>query len=374
MSNNRYYSPFPPYVPVAERRRQAEAKAKKMAKKGIIFAPIIITGRTIANTFWGKQWCDNLEAYSDFSNRLPRGRTYVRHGAVIDLQITSGTVTAQVQGSSLYTVTINILPLPTQAWKNFKDRCSGKISSLLDLLQGRLDKGVLQEITQRPGGLFPSPKEIKLNCSCPDGAIMCKHVAAVLYGVGARLDTQPELFFSLRHTDMQELITSASQQAATTSTSTPSSAALADDDLSAIFGIEIETISPTPIAHTPTPTTPAIKKTATKTSRTPQLPAKPAKTAKPAKPAKSAKTAKPIIDEDVEAEIEAIIEAATMAAQKATTKAGRAAAIEAAIEAALEDSLQTGPSSKPAARPGAVSKKSVGLRASATKPTPRAKR
>ena len=359
MSNNRYYSPFPPYVPVAERRRQAEAKAKKMAKKGIIFAPVTITGRTIASTFWGKQWCDNLEAYSDFSNRLPRGRTYVRHGAVIDLQITSGTITAQVQGSSLYTVTIKILPLPAPAWKNFKDRCSGKISSLLDLLQGRLDKGVLQEITQRPGGLFPSPKEIKLNCSCPDGAIMCKHVAAVLYGVGARLDTQPELFFSLRHTDMQELITSASQQAATSSP-TPSSAALADDDLSAIFGIEIETTSPPPTALTP----PAVKKAATKTNRTPQP------SAKPAKPAKSAKSAKPIIDPNVDEELEAIIEAATIAALKATTKTGRTAAIEAAIE----DSLQTGPSPKPAARPAAVSKKRVGPRPSAKKSTPRAKR
>ena len=372
MSNNRYYSPFPPYVPVAERRRQAEAKAKKMAKKGIVFAPVTITGRTIASTFWGKQWCDNLEAYSDFSNRLPRGRTYVRHGAVIDLQITTGTITAQVQGSSLYTVTINILPLPAPAWKNFKDRCSGKISSLLDLLQGRLDKGVLQEITQRPGGLFPSPKEIKLNCSCPDGAIMCKHVAAVLYGVGARLDTQPELFFSLRHTDMQELISSASQQAATTST-TPSSAALADDDLSAIFGIEFETTSPPPIALTP----PAVKKTATKTSRRPQPPAKPAKPAKPTKStktAKSAKSVKPIIDPDVDEEVEAIIEAATRAALKAATKTGRTAAIEAAIEEAIEDSLQTRPSPKPAARPGAVSKKSVGPRAAAKKSTPRAKR
>ena len=237
------YSHFAPYVPVAKRREQAAKKAKQMEKSGKKLEPVDISGRKIAATFWGKEWCENLESYSDYSNRLPRGRTYVRNGSVIDLKIAEGKVTALVQGSSLYTVTISISALASSAWSAFKKRCAGKIASLLDLLQGRLDKGVLEEITSRSGGLFPSPREIKLSCSCPDGASMCKHVAATLYGVGARLDGKPELFFTLRGADMQELISAATASAATTDAGTAGSG-LAADDLSAIFGVEIESAVP----------------------------------------------------------------------------------------------------------------------------------
>lgn len=233
------YSSFAPYVPVAKRREQAAKKVKQMEKSGKKLEPVDLKGSKIAATFWGKEWCVNLESYSDYSNRLPRGRTYVRNGSVIDLKIAEGKVAALVQGSSLYTVTITIAALTDSAWGAFKKRCAGKISSLLDLLQGRLDKGVLEEITSRSGGLFPSPREIKLSCSCPDGASMCKHVAATLYGVGARLDGKPELFFTLRGADMQELITAATANAAVADTGT-TDAGLAADDLSAIFGVEIE--------------------------------------------------------------------------------------------------------------------------------------
>ncbi len=214
-----------------------------MEKSGKKLEPVDISGRKIAATFWGKEWCENLESYSDYSNRLPRGRTYVRNGSVIDLKIDKGKVTALVQGSSLYTVTITIAALAASAWGAFKERCAGKIASLIDLLQGRLDKGVLEVITSREGGLFPSPKEIKLTCSCPDGASMCKHVAATLYGVGARLDGKPELFFTLRGADMQELITAATANAATADAGTVDSG-LAADDLSALFGVEIESAAP----------------------------------------------------------------------------------------------------------------------------------
>ena len=244
MSRFDRFSYYPPYVPVAERRRKAEAKAKKMTRSGSMLEPVKIAGRASASTFWGKEWCLNLESYSDYSNRLPRGRTYARNGSVIDLKISSGSVTALVQGSSLYEVKVTIAPLAGTAWSDFKTRCAGQISSLLDLLQGRLDKGVLQEITRRPGGLFPTPKEILFSCSCPDGASMCKHVAATLYGVGARLDGKPELFFTLRGADMQELITAAGTSAATSTASAGD--ALAEDDLSALFGVEIETAAATP--------------------------------------------------------------------------------------------------------------------------------
>jgi uncharacterized Zn finger protein len=269
MSGRDRYSRFAPYVPVAERRRKAEAKAKQMAKSGRVLSPVRITGRQMATTFWGLQWCANLGTYSDYANRLPRGRTYAGNGSIIDLQIADGKVSALVMGSALYKVEIVISGLPATSWKQFKERCAGRISSLLDLLQGRLDKSVLEEITRRPGGLFPSPREMKFSCSCPDGALMCKHVAATLYGVGARLDTSPELFFTLRSTDMQELISAAGAKAAVAPAG-PSSGDLAEDDLSALFGIEIEA-APAPA---PKKTTKAAKKTPAKKTPAKKAPSK----------------------------------------------------------------------------------------------------
>lgn len=254
-----WYS-FPPYVPAAERRRKAQAAAKKMTKKGRELAPVNLAGRKIATTFWGKAWCDNLEAYSDFANRLPRGRTYVRNGSVIDLQIRTGKVEALVQGSSLYKIAIGFKPLVPKRWVDFKARSAGKVANLLDLLQGRLSKDILADITAQSTGLFPTPKEIELDCSCPDWADMCKHVAAVLYGVGARLDEKPGLFFTLRGVDMEELLTAASASAtAPIAPGATTGAALAGADLTEIFGVEIETsvavavpeVSPSPSRRTP---------------------------------------------------------------------------------------------------------------------------
>ena len=236
---------FKPYVPVAKRRLQAEKAAKKLAGKGRTLAPVRVNGRGIAETFWGRAWCANLESYSDFANRLPRGRTYVRNGSVIDLQITAGTITALVQGSELYRVGIKISPLTPGRWRDFRKTCAGRITNLFDLLQGRLSKDILTDVTAHGTGLFPSPSEIKLDCSCPDWADMCKHVAAVLYGVGARLDTDPALFFTLRGVDMQELITEASATVTAPLTGAAQAPdALAGTDLSEIFGVEIDVAAP----------------------------------------------------------------------------------------------------------------------------------
>src|ERR1035437_3896150 len=184
---------FRPYFSVAGRRANAAKEVANLAKKGRTITPVKIAGRTIAQTFWGKAWCDNMENYSDYANRLPRGRTYVRNGSVVDLQIMAGRVTALVSGSALYEIDIKFHPCAPAQWNVIRSQCAGKIGSLIELLQGKLSAGVMQIITGADRGLFPKPKEIKLNCSCPDGAYMCKHVAAVLYGVGARLDDQPEL-------------------------------------------------------------------------------------------------------------------------------------------------------------------------------------
>jgi len=232
------YFEWHPYVPVAEKRRQAQRKLAKLRKQGQPVAPVTIEGRTIAKTFWGKSWCANLERYSDFASRIPRGRAYVRNGSVLDLQIAKGEVVARVAGSSLYRVKITIAPVKPAHWKTVCRDCAGAIDSLVELLQGRMAKGIMDRVCREGDGLFPSPEEIKLSCSCPDWADMCKHVAAALYGVGARLDEKPQLLFVLRGVDENELLANAGQDLAL-ATAAPGAARLLDSDVAALFGLEM---------------------------------------------------------------------------------------------------------------------------------------
>jgi uncharacterized Zn finger protein len=237
---SRYFESYwPPYVPVAERRRRAAQKVAKMKKSGQCVSPVEIAGRKIATTFWGNAWCKNLEAYSDYSNRLPRGRTYVRNGSVIDLQIEAGRIRALVNGTDLYTVDIEIKPLPKKKWTEIKGQCAGQIDSLVELLQGSISKGVMEIVTRKGEGLFPSPREIRLSCSCPDWATMCKHVAATLYGVGARLDDEPELLFTLRGVDPTEMVEAAIDQP-TSAGRRRKGRVLETDELSSVFGVDID--------------------------------------------------------------------------------------------------------------------------------------
>jgi uncharacterized Zn finger protein len=198
-----------------------------------------IEGRSITKTFWGNAWCENLQRYSDYANRLPRGRTYVRNGSVLDLQITTGAIHACVCGSKLYDVQLKVAPVGKARWKSICNDCAGAIDSLVELLQGRLSQRVMERICRQSEGLFPTPEEMQLTCTCPDWADMCKHVAAVLYGVGTRFDNQPELLFRLRAVDEMELIANASA-ATRLVKQAPATARLLDaEDLSAIFGLEI---------------------------------------------------------------------------------------------------------------------------------------
>lgn len=232
-----YYG-WAPYVPVAERRRKAAREMAKLAKKGQAISPVVIQGSVIATTAWGKAWCANMESYSDYANRLPRGRTYLRNGSVVDLQITPGTVAAQVSGSSIYRTTITVKPVPKAKWQQICADCAGGIDSLVELLQGRFSKGVMDRLCRQGDGLFPVPKDIHFDCSCPDGATMCKHVAAVLYGVGARFDSQPELLFTLRQVDPAELLGKAGS--GVVSAPAAGERTLAGDDVGALFGLEMD--------------------------------------------------------------------------------------------------------------------------------------
>ncbi len=234
-----HWNEWRPYVSQAQRRRRAAIEMAKLKKKGHPVAPVVLQGRTIASTFWGKAWCDNLEGYSDYDNRLPRGRTYVRNGSVVDLQIAPAKAIARVSGSDLYEVRVDIAPVPKTRWKSVCRDCAGGIDSLVELLQGRFSKGVMERICRQGSGLFPAPEEIRFSCSCPDWASMCKHVAAVLYGIGSRLDDKPELLFRLRKVDEKDLLAGAATGFPMSRKKPAAGKVLDAADLSGIFGLDL---------------------------------------------------------------------------------------------------------------------------------------
>jgi SWIM zinc finger len=234
---------FADYLSVAERRARARKAAEKIARKrGSALVPVgPIEGNKLVRTFWGKAWCENLESYSGYVNRLPRGRSYARHGAVIDLQIANGKVSALVSGTSTYEITVTIRSLHPRRWKEIAAASTGKIDSLVDLLSGKLSKQVMEIVTHKERGLFPSPDQISFACSCPDWADMCKHIAAVLYGVGVRFDEKPDLLFALRGVDHADLISGAADDIPhLIARGSTGRKVIKSADLSALFGIELE--------------------------------------------------------------------------------------------------------------------------------------
>jgi len=324
------YGRWAPYVPVAERRKKAEKAAAKAKKAGVNLSPIASSSGAIAKTFWGKAWCNNLEQYSDYANRLPRGRTYVRNGSVIDLKITAGEVRAQVMGSSLYTVDVTVTAVPEKQWQTIGAGCAGSIDSLVELLQGKLSKGVMEHICKPGTGLFPAPKEIKFNCSCPDWASMCKHVAAVLYGVGARLDQQPELLFSLRRVDAKDLVAQAGSGLPKVKKGTMVGKVLEDSALADVFGIEMAEVAvpKKPAARRSTATTTKTTK-ATEAAKAPPKPAT-AKTTKRTVADKPERTKKATVKKPVKAK------PPTKASTGSRTSTSKIAVIKAKVKATLK--------------------------------------
>ncbi len=244
------YWSYPRYVSVAEKRAKALKKLKQLKKKNPHINPIVIEGTAIARTWWGKAWNKNLESYADYSNRIGRGRSYVRHGAVLDLQVHSGKVDSLVQGSGSrpYSVTIRIKAMNKKTWAGIKSGSEGKLDSLQELLAGKFPKALGEVFTIQGKGLFPSPKEIDFDCSCPDWASMCKHVAATLYGIGAKLDQDPGLFFKLRQVKMKDLVSETVEgktRELLKKARKKTARVIADSDLGDVFGIDMESpVSP----------------------------------------------------------------------------------------------------------------------------------
>jgi len=296
-----------PYVSVGQKLAQARRFVEKKLKGKA--NPIKPEGKRITKTFWGDAWCENLETYSDFENRMPRGRTYIRNGSVAHLEISKGVIKSYVAGSDTYEVVVKIKPLKPERWKAIKKKCSGEIGSVVELLQGKLSKHVLGIVTNKKEGLFPSPDEIDLDCSCPDWADMCKHVAATLYAVGVLLDRSPELFFKLRGVDHLELIDSS----VTIATGKKDSETLDEGALEDIFGVELsDSLEPTAKGKKKVAAKKVAKKSTKKTAK---------KTAKKAIVKKATvKQAKPAVKTSTKATKKTAKKTVKKAAKKASTK------------------------------------------------------
>ncbi len=251
---------FREYVPVAARKAKARRKLEQLRKKYPNIRPVVVEGAALARTWWGKAWNANLTKYADYANRVGRGRSYVRHGAVLDLQIKRGQVNGLVQGSrsTPYDVSIQIDPIGRTAWTRITAACGGQLGSLEALLAGQFPKALADLFTAKGQGLFPTPKEIHLRCSCPDWASMCKHVAAVLYGIGTRLDQDPQLFFILRQVEIDDMIARSvrtESERLLKQARKKTSRVIGDSDLAEVFGIDVDTAA----GETAEPTPPGTK-------------------------------------------------------------------------------------------------------------------
>ncbi len=261
-----YDNLYPRQLTKAERRERATSMAAKLAKKlGHPLNPVHVEGTKIAKTFWGKAWCDNIETYQDCENRLPRGRSYLRSDSVLDLAVDSGYIAAWVSGSGSrpYEVEIKVAPLSGAQKKRIRAACTAQPLSMLDLLQGKLPQALLEMFRSGPDGIFPRLDELKPYCSCPDSSSLCKHLAAVLYGVGHRLDEKPELLFTLRGLDIASLV-AASAGDAQAALAAPPETELGDANLAGVFGIDLASVDAVPSPTLARPAAPARKKPAAK--------------------------------------------------------------------------------------------------------------
>ena len=257
---------YAPYQSVAQRRVKAQKVADALTRRGEQLQPVNATGTKLTRTFWGKAWCDHMESFGDFATRLPKGKSYVRNGAVIDLRVLPGRITAKVVGTETYDVDCRVDKLPADQWEQIKRRCGGQIASVVELLQGKLSSSVMSVVTDAKAGLFPGPREIRLGCTCPDFAHLCKHVAAAVYGVGIRLDDEPELLFALRGVDSAELIDAAT--AAGPEPATGDRKTLAADELADVFGLDLAGTASPPLPSK------AVKRAASPTDKPKRRPAK----------------------------------------------------------------------------------------------------
>ncbi len=217
-------------------QRQIDRRLKRGETLQVLTAPS--GSKKLCTTFWGQAWCRNLEAYQVYDARLPRGRSCLRQGKLFNLDISAGRISALVAGADLYEASVHIQPLSQERWQEITHAATSRAPSMLDLLAGRLGDDLMQLLTDPEHGLFPSPKEIRFDCSCPDYADLCEHTAAVLYGTGLKLDADPALLFTLRQVAPAALLASTGSTVASALPDTGGD--LSGSDLSALFGIDLQ--------------------------------------------------------------------------------------------------------------------------------------
>ncbi len=224
-----------------EQKAKIERDLNRRRQRGEALEPLAApSGKTkLSQTFWGQAWGRHLATYEEYAMRLPRGRSYLRQGHVYGLKIEPGLASAVVTGAEVYETRIHITPLSATRWASIVEACSGKVGSMMDLLAGKLGEDLLRVFADPEEGLFPSPREIRFDCTCPDYADMCKHAAAVLYGVGLRLDAEPQLLFTLRKVHQEDLLADAQRDALNQLHSEANATTLEGTDLSALFGIDL---------------------------------------------------------------------------------------------------------------------------------------
>ena len=228
------------YTTMDDLKRLAKKSTERLTKKGLILEPVHLVGNKIAKNWWGISWIDNLEKYSDYINRLPRGKKYLKSDCILDLKIKKGRIDAIVQGSSSkpYEVCVHIKVLNKEKIEDIVQLCENRIESIENLINGKFPD-TLKEVFIGKNGLFPSPNEIEFDCSCPDYASLCKHVASVLYAIGAKFDTDPRLFFELRGIDVNQFIKKAVDNSIEKLLveKNKSERVIAEEDMDRLFGI-----------------------------------------------------------------------------------------------------------------------------------------
>lgn len=242
-----YYDDHKPYVTFFRKGQLARASIAALTESGRTLNPVKVSDEAIAHTWWAKAWNKNLESYADYKSRIARGRLYLKNDTIIDLVIEKGDVRALVQGSASkpYEVTIKIAPLSEDRWLQLLKVCQHQISSLRDLVEGCFPQGLEKLFKVKGEGLFPSNTEIDFQCTCLDNAVLCKHIAAALYGIGARFDQDPLLFFKLRGIDFKELLSTSIEervQQMLKKSTVLSHRAINDEDVEALFHLEGEEI------------------------------------------------------------------------------------------------------------------------------------
>ena len=187
--NYYYYEPAEP--------KEVKDGIKAKSKKG-----------AIGETWWSKRWIGVLESF-DMGARLGRGRSYARRGQVISIDVQKGVVLSKVQGtrSKPYDIKIQLKPISEDDWEKVTDEMASKAIFAAKLLSSQMPTNIEDAFSKVKISLFPENEEdLKTDCSCPDWANPCKHIAAVYYLLAERFDEDPFLIFMLRGKTKEEIV------------------------------------------------------------------------------------------------------------------------------------------------------------------------